>query len=93
MCAGFLLSLCAVVFLCSVVFLCLLSCVGVACVSSLLIVFVVLCCVCCALYCWCYMLLSVRSADRHFVSGELQGAADMDRDLASRIALGPGGSP
>ena len=39
------------------------------------------------------MLLSVRSADRHFVSGELQGAADMDRDLASRIALGPGGSP
>ena len=42
MCAGFLLSLCAVVFLCSVVFLCLLSCVGVACVPSLLIVFVVL---------------------------------------------------
>ena len=74
--------------LCSVVSLCSLSCVGVACVSSLLIVFVVV------LYIVsCYMLLSVRSADRHFVSGELQGAADMDRDLASRIALGPGGSP
>ena len=48
---------------------------------------------CCVCYCCCNVLLLVQSADRHLVSGELQGAADMDRDLASRVALGPGGSP